>query len=62
MKQIRPRLPVVGLLARSAVIPAVVLVTGNMAMVMFAPVVHLAVRDAGRHVGRIDVGHRRAPE
>lgn len=43
MKQIRPRLPVVGLLARSAVIPVVVPVTGNMAMVMFAPAVHMAV-------------------
>jgi hypothetical protein len=43
MKLIRPRLPVLGLLARSAVIPVVLLATSNMAMVMFAPAVHLAV-------------------
>jgi hypothetical protein len=43
MSQIRPRLPVVGLLARSAVIPAVLLIATNMVMVMFIPVVHMVV-------------------
>ncbi|HUA03297.1 MAG TPA: HD-GYP domain-containing protein [Solirubrobacteraceae bacterium] len=43
MRLIRPRFPVLGLLARSAVIPAVLLATSNMAMVMFAPAVHMAV-------------------
>jgi hypothetical protein len=43
MSQIRTRLPVLGLLARSAVIPAVVLVATNMVMVMFIPVLHMVV-------------------
>jgi HD-GYP domain-containing protein (c-di-GMP phosphodiesterase class II) len=43
MSQIRPRLPVLGLLARSAVIPAALLVATNMIMVMFIPVVHMVV-------------------
>jgi hypothetical protein len=43
MRLIRPRLPVLGLLARSAVIPAVLMVTSNMVMVMFIPAVHMAV-------------------
>ena len=42
MSQIRPRLPVLGLLARSAVIPAVLLVATNMAMVI-VPVLHTVV-------------------
>ena len=43
MSQIRPRLPVAGLLARSAVIPAALLIATNMVMVMFVPVVHMVV-------------------
>ena len=43
MKQIRPRLPGVGLLLRSAVIPAVLLFGTGMHMVMFVPAVHMAV-------------------
>jgi HD-GYP domain-containing protein (c-di-GMP phosphodiesterase class II) len=43
MTPIRTRLPVLGLLARSAVIPAVVLVATNMVMVMFIPVLHMVV-------------------
>ncbi len=43
MSQIRPRLPVLGLLARSAVIPAVVLLATDMVMVMFIPVLHMVV-------------------
>jgi hypothetical protein len=35
--------PFFGLLARSAVIPAVVLVATNMVMVMFIPVLHMVV-------------------
>lgn len=43
MSQIRPRLPVLGLLARSVVVPAVLLIAANMVMVMFIPVVHMVV-------------------
>jgi HD-GYP domain-containing protein (c-di-GMP phosphodiesterase class II) len=43
MSQIRPRLPVVGLLARAAVIPTVLLAAGGMNMMMFPGVVHMTV-------------------
>jgi HD-GYP domain-containing protein (c-di-GMP phosphodiesterase class II) len=43
MGQIRARLPVVAVLARAAVIPALLLSMGSMHMVMFAPVVHMTV-------------------
>ncbi|HYB27204.1 MAG TPA: HD-GYP domain-containing protein [Solirubrobacteraceae bacterium] len=43
MSQIRARLPVVGVLARGALIPALLLAVTGMHMVMFGPVVHLAV-------------------
>ncbi len=43
MSLIRPRLPVLGLLARSAVIPAVLLIATDMVMVMFIPVLHSVV-------------------
>ncbi len=41
MSQIRPRLPVLGLLARSVVVPAALLLAANMVMVMFIPVLHM---------------------
>jgi HD-GYP domain-containing protein (c-di-GMP phosphodiesterase class II) len=53
MRLIRPRLPVLGLLARSAVIPAVLMVTSNMVMVMFIPAVHMAVVGAAGAVAAI---------
>ncbi len=43
MGQILPRLPVVGVLARAAVIPIALLFFAGMHMVMFAPVVHIVV-------------------
>jgi HD-GYP domain-containing protein (c-di-GMP phosphodiesterase class II) len=43
MSQIRPRLPVLGLLARSVVVPAALLAATNMVMVMFVPVLHMVV-------------------
>jgi hypothetical protein len=43
MSQLRPRLPVLGRLVRSAVIPAVLLVATNVVMAMFIPVVHVVV-------------------
>jgi hypothetical protein len=48
MRQIRPRLPVLGLLARSVVFPAVLLVAANMVMIMFVPALHLVVVGAAR--------------
>ena len=43
MRQLRPRLPVVGVLARAGLIPALLLATTGMHMVMFGPIVHIAV-------------------
>ena len=43
VSQIRPRLPVVGVLARAGVIPALLLAVAGMHMVMFSPGVHMAV-------------------
>ncbi len=43
MRQIRPRLPVLGLLARSVVFPAALLIAANMVMIMFVPVLHMVV-------------------
>jgi hypothetical protein len=43
MSLIRPRLPVLGLLTRSAVIPAVLLIATDMVMVMFIPVLQMVV-------------------
>jgi HD-GYP domain-containing protein (c-di-GMP phosphodiesterase class II) len=43
MGQIRARLPVFAILARAGVIPTLLLSMGSMHMVMFAPVVHMAV-------------------
>ena len=48
MSLIRPRLPVLGLLARSAVIPAVLLIATDMVMVMFVPVLHMVVVGVAR--------------
>jgi HD-GYP domain-containing protein (c-di-GMP phosphodiesterase class II) len=43
MSQIRPRLPVLGALARAGVVPALLLGGAAMQMVMFAPIVHMVV-------------------
>jgi hypothetical protein len=43
MRQIGPRLPVLGPLARSVVFPAALLILANMVMIMFVSVLHMVV-------------------
>lgn len=51
VSQIRPRLPVVGVLARAGVIPVLLLAVSGMHMVMFAPGVHSGRGGRRRHPG-----------